>query len=215
MAVELLIATRIPLFSEGLRTLFQKEASISAELLPIHEEIADRLSKAPPDILLTDRETGWSLIEKTTLPPNVRLIILQEASYDPAKSGSLQRLVPKGLAGVLDRRADIPQLLRAVQSVAAGELWFDHRAVRATLCGSTRQPDVRLTGREAEVLRLLCEGCSNKEIAHRLYVSEQTVKTHCNHLYKKFGVNGRLKLALCAAQHTAAALHEISEARLH
>ena len=83
--------------------------------------------------------------------------------------------------------------------VIAGELWFDNKVIQTSLCvvrGSGRE--MPLTQREAEILRFICEGYSNKAIAETLNISEQTVKTHCNHLFKKFEVTSRLKLALRA-----------------
>jgi DNA-binding NarL/FixJ family response regulator len=55
---------------------------------------------------------------------------------------------------------------------------------------------IDLTKKEKEIVSLICNGCRNKEIAQRLDISEQTVKSHCNRIYKKVGVSDRLQLAL-------------------
>jgi DNA-binding NarL/FixJ family response regulator len=54
------------------------------------------------------------------------------------------------------------------------------------------------TPREQEVLHFLATGCTNKEIAHDLFISEQTVKTHLNSIFRKLNVNGRLQAITCA-----------------
>jgi DNA-binding NarL/FixJ family response regulator len=55
---------------------------------------------------------------------------------------------------------------------------------------------IDLSKKEKEIVSLICHGCRNKEIAQRLDISEQTVKSHCNRIYKKVGVSDRLQLAL-------------------
>jgi DNA-binding NarL/FixJ family response regulator len=55
---------------------------------------------------------------------------------------------------------------------------------------------IDLTGKEEEITSLICKGFRNKEIAQKLNISEQTVKSHCNRIYKKVGVSDRVQLAL-------------------
>ena len=81
------------------------------------------------------------------------------------------------------------KLLRAIRTVVTGEMWIDHETIRKSLCSSEQaRCDLNLTKREKQVLNYVCDGASNKEIAQKLYVTEQTVKSHCNKLFKKFGV---------------------------
>jgi DNA-binding NarL/FixJ family response regulator len=71
----------------------------------------------------------------------------------------------------------------------------------ATQNSQTRLRDIRLTNAEREIVALLCHGFRNKEIAQQQNISEQTVKSHCNKAYKKFGVSDRLQLALEVYKH--------------
>jgi DNA-binding NarL/FixJ family response regulator len=59
---------------------------------------------------------------------------------------------------------------------------------------------MHLTKKEMEILHYLCSGFTNKEMSQKLSISEPTVKSHVNHLFKKFGVSNRLKLAICASK---------------
>jgi DNA-binding NarL/FixJ family response regulator len=63
-------------------------------------------------------------------------------------------------------------------------------------CMKQSAPNVRLAHREKEIISHICQGYKNKEIAQKLHISEQTVKSHCNRIYKKLGVADRLQLAL-------------------
>jgi DNA-binding NarL/FixJ family response regulator len=95
---------------------------------------------------------------------------------------------------------DLPDLLRAVRAVAAGEGWLSPRAasvVAHTLRDADSAKPTRLpmgsglTGREHDVLNLLCLGLSNAAIGERLWLTEKTVKNHLNHAFAKLGVSSR------------------------
>ena len=68
--------------------------------------------------------------------------------------------------------------------------------------------DYHITKKEKEILNYVCAGFTNKEVANKLYISEQTVKSHCNHLFKKFGVTNRTKLALFAQKHCSVQINQ-------
>jgi DNA-binding CsgD family transcriptional regulator len=82
----------------------------------------------------------------------------------------------------------------------AGEAFLPGFSTSLTVTKETRDHDLDLieplTGREIEVLQLLSEGLSNKEIAQRLFISQATVKFHNNCIYTKMGVHGRVQAAI-------------------
>ena len=86
---------------------------------------------------------------------------------------------------------------------------FDHDAAAAVLAEAGQQTPVRrrparpagLTEREAEVLTLIAQGCSNAEVAQRLFISRRTAEHHAQHIYTKIGVSTRAGAALFAVQH--------------
>jgi DNA-binding NarL/FixJ family response regulator len=107
-------------------------------------------------------------------------------------------------------------LQKAARKLNDSELWLDRQTMHELLSvHEAKKPDIHLTKKGTEILRYICSGLSNKEIDRKPIVSEQTVKSHCNPLFKKFGVQSRLKFAIQAPnpagtpveRHPAAASH--------
>ncbi|MEV6923195.1 response regulator transcription factor [Dactylosporangium sp. NPDC051485] len=99
-----------------------------------------------------------------------------------------------------------PELLRAVHAVASGRGWLSPIAasVAASMLRDQHQARARhaarprfgLTDREQDVMTLLCQGLSNAAIAHRLRLTEKTVKNHLNHVFAKLGVRSRTEAVI-------------------
>jgi DNA-binding NarL/FixJ family response regulator len=115
---------------------------------------------------------------------------------DEALAGMLRA----GATGFVLKGVTAEELHRAVRVVAEGGAWLDPAVTgrvlamyRAAPASPAAQPGAMrlLTGREREVLGLIGEGCTNAEIAERLFVSEGTVKTHVNHLFTKLDLRDR------------------------
>ena len=108
--------------------------------------------------------------------------------------------VRAGAIGYLLKDTDAHELRRAIKAAAAGQVQLSPQAA-ARLLREVRTPEKSaepLTERETDVLRLLAQGKSNKEIARTLHIAEQTVKTHVSHLLDKLGVPSRTQAALYA-----------------
>jgi DNA-binding NarL/FixJ family response regulator len=193
MTIRVLICNRTYLYAEGLRLILEKDGGFLVTGAVCVEQDLDHLEALDPDLILSDAAIFpwvagrgkrilliWDSKEQQLLPP----------------FGSLKAMIDQGLAGILDGKTDPALLCKAVAKVHAGELWIDHQLIRISLCDDFTHPNPQLSRREAEVLRHICAGSSNKEIAEKLFISEQTVKSHLNHLFKKFGVTSRLQLAL-------------------
>jgi two-component system nitrate/nitrite response regulator NarL len=109
-----------------------------------------------------------------------------------------------GLRGLVESGASVDQLSRALTAIATGELWLSRRLVLdALLMLSPPEPEFAaepwiklptLTAREREVLMQVLDGQPNKSIARQLGMSEQTVKIHLVHAYRKLGVRRRIDL---------------------
>lgn len=106
-----------------------------------------------------------------------------------------------GAAGYLLKDADPDELLRGVHAAAAGEAPISPRAARELLTARHARVAASLTGREQEVLSLVAKGLANKQIAHRLDISEKTVKAHLTRVFAAIGVSDRTQAALWAQRH--------------
>jgi len=110
-----------------------------------------------------------------------------------------------GAKGCLSREASVADLVKAIHVIDVGELWVERRLMARLLEGEggregSDQGRSRegLTVREQEVLKLLVSGLANKDIAQSLVISERTVKTHLNNIFRKINVTRRLEAVLYA-----------------
>jgi DNA-binding NarL/FixJ family response regulator len=165
-----------------------------------------------PDVVLMDlrmpRLDGVAATRRLReRDPGVRVIAL--TTYDDEHS--VMEAVRAGARGYLTKDAGAEEIRQALEAVVRGEAAIDpavqHHLLDALATGAPATagtlPD-GLTPREAEVLALIAEGLSNAEIAHRLVVSEATVKSHINHLFTKIGARDRAQAVTYAYRHDLA-----------
>jgi DNA-binding NarL/FixJ family response regulator len=117
------------------------------------------------------------------------------------------RALEAGAWGCLST-AEAPQnLIKAVRKVAEGERWFDHRVTNAVHDrllaerGATSTVVESLTPREWEVLALIAEGHTDKEVASSLFISRETEQSHVKSIYRKLQVSTRREAAVCYFKH--------------
>lgn len=194
MSVRVLICNRIHLYAEGLRRLLDEAPGILVVGLASDDRDLEGMEDLAPDVVIADTAFFPKLAGRAR---KILLIWVGNGRNPFPPFGDLKTMVGQGLAGILDAGTATALLCTAVVKVHAGELWVDHHFIYSSLRTDGVCTNVPLSRRKTEILRHICKGYSNKEIAARLCISEQTVKTHCNHLYKKFGVSNRLQLALC------------------
>ncbi|MGD9960749.1 response regulator [Nocardioides sp.] len=153
-----------------------------------------------PDIVLCDvrlgKESGLDLCRQiTTQHPGVRVVLL--TVYDDEHY--LFQALRVGASGYILKRVDASELVGHLRRVAEGETVIDPALAGRVALSAARLnagefwagAHLGLTQRESEVLELLVSGHSNKAVAARLVVSEDTVKTHIRGLYRKLGVSER------------------------
>jgi len=143
-----------------------------------------------PDVVLADSESGAEEIPRELIrgEPAYAVVILAD---DPGLSGTAEAL-RAGVRAVLPRQSSAVQILAAVEAAAAG-LVVLHPTDLDVLLVSPRPERIAepLTPREVEVLGMLAEGQSNKAIAHRLSISEHTVKFHVTSIMSKLNAGSR------------------------
>jgi DNA-binding NarL/FixJ family response regulator len=136
--------------------------------------------------------------------PGAQVVVLTTYSDDESILGALQA----GALGYLTKDATRAEIGRAVLAAAAGQAVLDPAVQQRLLSAAVRAPATQpdhdpdeLTPRESDVLRLIAQGKSNREIARALYVSEATVKTHVNRIFAKTGSRDRAQAIRYAYTH--------------
>jgi DNA-binding NarL/FixJ family response regulator len=144
-----------------------------------------------PAILVIDAEDAKSLPEK-----HLRIFLRPGAAHvlvfaDPDDARSAEALLRMGCSGVISRQSSPENLVKAVDSIFAGELWFPRRVISAMLRYTLLETSKQLTRREVEILRLLSSDIKNQQIADSLFISRETVRWHLRSIYTKIGVKNR------------------------
>jgi DNA-binding NarL/FixJ family response regulator len=116
-------------------------------------------------------------------------------------------LVKKGIRGIFYNSDPLPNFAKGVPAILNGELWYSRKDLMKCLLDSNTDSEFALelkgllTSREKEILILIASGISNTQIAEKLNISRNTVKTHLYNIYNKIKVPNRLQAALWAAKH--------------
>jgi two-component system, NarL family, nitrate/nitrite response regulator NarL len=212
-AVRILIADDHAIFRDGLRKLLESEPGFEV----IGEaadgaEAARLVRQLQPDVLLLDlampRGSGLEALRELASAESRVCTILLTAAIE--KKQILEAL-QFGARGVVLKEAATELLFRCIRSVMGGQYWVGRESVSSlvkTLRDLTptpgeeaRQKKFGLTPRELEIISAIVAGYSNKEIAQKFSISEQTVKHHLSNVFDKLGVSTRLELALFAVNH--------------
>ncbi|WP_022890394.1 response regulator transcription factor [Agromyces italicus] len=190
--IRLLITDDHPIVRDGLRGMFTGDARFDVVGEAGDGAEAVELARAlDPDVILMDlrmpRSDGVTAIRRLgELGVRARVLVL--TTYDT--DSEVLPAIEAGATGYLLKDAPSEVLMGAVVSAARGEAVLAP-SVAMRLMGRVRGPEVVLSERELEVLRLVAAGNTNRESAAELFISEATVKTHVLHIFEKLGVNDR------------------------
>lgn len=196
--IRILIADDHPVVRMGLRSVLETaddlevvgESSSADEAVTRVAEAArggSPIDVVTMDLRFGDGPTGADATARLRdVPGGPAVLIL--TNYDD--DTDILRAIEAGASGALLKDAPPRTLIEAVRDAAAGRTVVAP-SVASRLVARMRQPEVRLTGRERDVLLLLAEGLSNHEIGERLVLSQPTVKSHLARLYAKLGVSSR------------------------
>lgn len=196
MKIRIVIGCHSYLLGEGIKKLLKDDEGV--EIIGIFDEGADieEILKLEPDLALVDHKI-FRTFPEASLNNRVKFLLIGDSSWTPESERKIPDLILKGVYGILSSDADSVILKEAIRVAHSGELWLDRKIIKNILCSiNHEEKSIDLTKREREIVSLICLGYRNKEIAQKLDISEQTVKSHCNRIYKKVGVTDRLQLAL-------------------
>lgn len=230
-SIRVLIAVHDPVAATGLRTILESADGIAClPETPEPRGVREQVAAGEPDVVLLDvalrRADPQLLPDLVRDHPALRVLVYVDHSPDDCalqhmlELGERARLSPEALArlddccltslrqrahGCLGTGVSRETVVKSVRTVAAGEVaaapWL--ASVARTIAaphGEPREPSP-ISVRELEVMTLLAEGLSNKQIARRLGIREQTVKNHVTRTMDKLGVNNRTEVGLMAARH--------------
>jgi DNA-binding NarL/FixJ family response regulator len=210
--IRVLISDDHPIVRDGLRKLLGLEDD-----LEVVGEAGDGeatvllVEKLNPDVLLLDLRMpgvdGFGALQRLQKLNRKTRVIILTASEDKNEFVQAMKL---GCSGIVLKQTAADLIIKSIRRVHAGEIWLDSNTTAAVMRsfaspldgapqGSMRSRDRSpLSNREREIVALVAQGYKNKEMAEKMFISEQTVKNHLHNIFDKLGVSDRLELALYA-----------------
>jgi DNA-binding NarL/FixJ family response regulator len=156
------------------------------------EEAATAIPSASPDLVMMDLDMGTGMhgaeAIKRLRSDGVDVPVLVFTTYDT--DADVVRAVDAGAIGYLLKDSTPDEIFGAVRGAVAGRSVLSP-TVASRLVQQMQRLQEALTARESELLSLLAEGMTNRELGKALFISEATVKTHLGHIYAKLGVDTR------------------------
>jgi DNA-binding NarL/FixJ family response regulator len=209
--IKVVIADDHPIVRDGLRKLLGLEDDIDV----IGEasdgrEVLQVVQQTDPDVILLDLRMpnldGLSALQALQQMNKRARIIVLTASEDKNEFVQAMKL---GCSGIVLKQTAPELIVKSIRKVFSGEIWLDSHTTAAVMrqfaapgdvIGGTGKGRERspLSAREREIVSLVAQGYKNKEMAEKMFISEQTVKNHLHNIFDKLGVSDRLELALYA-----------------
>ena len=212
--IRIFIADAHPIVLRGLRNLLSQYSTL--DILGEACDGIDAIEKIvplDPDVALLDprlpRVDGLTVLRNIqTRAPRTKVILF--AGTDNKEE--FVEAMKLGCSGILLKDADDSLIEKSIQKVHAGEIWLDSNTTAAVIRqfaapsefspahtnGKPNRERAQLSQREREIIVLIAQGYKNKEIAEKMFITEQTVKNHLHNVFDKLGVSDRLELALYA-----------------
>jgi two-component system, NarL family, nitrate/nitrite response regulator NarL len=213
--IRIVVADDHPIFRDGLCKLLALEDDFEVVAQAQDgRQVLDILQQLEPDILLLDLKMpgldGLTTLQKLQTARNKTRVIVLTASDDKNEFVQAMKL---GTSGIVLKQTATELLIKSIRKVHAGEIWLDSHTTAAVIRqfvaaeeappppmpAATRDRERSpLSQREREIVALVAQGFKNKEMAEKMFISEQTVKNHLHNIFDKLGVSDRLELALYA-----------------
>lgn len=215
--IRIVVADDHPIFRDGLCKLLalEEDFEVIAQAQD-GKEVLDVLQQMEPDVLLLDLKMpgldGLATLQRLQASRNKTKVIVLTASED--KNEFIQAM-KFGTSGIVLKQTATELLIKSIRKVYAGEIWLDSNTTAAVMRQFAAAEDAAppppqatrererppLSAREREIVALVAQGFKNKEMAEKMFISEQTVKNHLHNIFDKLGVSDRLELALYAIHH--------------
>ncbi len=212
--IRIIIADDHPIFRDGLKQLLAREKDFEVVIdIGSGDQVLPAVEQHHPDVLLLDLKLsgthGLTILQRLQAAGNVTTkVIVLTASEDRNEFVQAMKL---GTSGIVLKQSPTDLLLKCIRRVHAGEIWLDSSTTAAVVRQLATNEDYRqgyangharerspLSQREREIVGLVTQGFKNKEMAQKMFISEQTVKNHLHNIFDKLGVSDRLELALYA-----------------
>lgn len=165
------------------------------------QEAVDLAQQLQPDVIVMDLvmpELNGAAATKRIIKrnPDARILILTSFSEEDMLQGTLNA----GVLGYMLKDSPAEELLQAIRSVYQGQLTVPPQLARKLMTKSVESPknNYMLTKREQDVLQAVSEGLSNKQIAKKLEIGSNTVRTHISNILRKLNLSNRTQLAIYA-----------------
>jgi len=211
--IRIVLADDHPIVRDGLKKLLVLEEDIAVVgEASDGREVLDVIEQTHPDVVILDLRmpnmdglAALDAIQK--IVPKPRVIILT-ASEDKNEFVQAMKL---GCSGIVLKQTAPELIVKSIRKVHSGEIWLDSHTTAAVMRQFAApgemlgtHPAARnrerspLSQREREIVNLVAQGYKNREMAEKMFISEQTVKNHLHNIFDKLGVSDRLELALYA-----------------
>jgi DNA-binding NarL/FixJ family response regulator len=211
--IRLVIADDHPIVRDGLRQLLPVEADMEiVGEAGDGREVVEMVQRVDPDVVLLDLQMpgldGLNVLQQLQQSNLRTRVIMLTASKDKNEFVQAMKL---GCSGIVLKQTAPELIVKSIRKVHAGEIWLDAHTTAAVMrqfaapaadvpsaaAGRGREHSP-LSQRELEMVSLVAQGLSNKEMAEKMLISEHTVKNRLHNIFHKLGVTDRLTLALYA-----------------
>jgi DNA-binding NarL/FixJ family response regulator len=212
MITRIIIADGLDMFRELLKRLLESQPDFTVVAETGDGEALSRLvAECKPDVLLCDlnlrRRSGIDVLQEiASLHPGLRPIVLTDA----VDEGKIFQVLLRGARGLVMKSSPASLLFKSIRTVMNGQYWISRdgvgglignmRAFATTFEEGAGRQAQNLTQRQQQIVKSLVAGCSNREIAEELSITERAVKYHLTRLFEIFGVSGRMELARISLQ---------------
>lgn len=211
--IRVLVADDHPIVRDGIKKLLLLEDDIKVVGEACDgRQVLELMQEHEPDVLLLDLRMpnldGLSVLQSLQQTGRRTKVIVLTASDDKNEFVQAMKL---GCSGIVLKQTATELIVKSIRKVYAGEIWLDSHTTAAVMrqfaapgdaLGGSSNGKARerspLSAREREIVQLVAQGYKNKEMAEKMFISEQTVKNHLHNIFDKLGVSDRLELALYA-----------------